>query len=52
MYRISTLVLHMGWTINGSRVTCGPPQRLQWPAEAFRKNSSNPKFPPTYHSKC
>jgi len=38
--------LRQGWAISGPRATCGPPQRFQWPAEAFRKNDSSLKFPP------
>jgi len=30
--------LAQGWAISGPRATCGPPQRFQWPAKAFRKN--------------
>ena len=30
--------LGLGWAVSGPRATCGPPQRFQWPAEAFRKN--------------
>jgi len=26
------------WANSGPRAKCGPPQRLQWPAEAFTKN--------------
>jgi len=26
------------WAVSGPRATCDPPQRFQWPAEAFRKN--------------
>jgi len=26
-----------GWANSGPRVKCGPPQRFQWPAEAFGK---------------
>jgi len=29
-------VLKQRWAINGPRATRGPPQRFQWPAEAFR----------------
>jgi len=30
-------LLQWGLT-TGARATCGPPQRFQWPAEAFKKN--------------
>jgi len=30
--------VRQGWAISGPRVTCGLPQRFQWPANAFRKN--------------
>jgi len=30
--------LTQGWAISGPWATCGPPQRFQWPAEAFLKN--------------
>jgi len=33
------LALEQGWAISGPRDTCGPPQRFQLPAKAFRKNS-------------
>ena len=36
--------LAQGWAISGPRATCGPPQRFQWPAEAFRKNHQVGKF--------
>jgi len=29
--------LQQGWAISGPRAPCGPPQRFQWPAEAFKK---------------
>jgi len=32
------IAIEQGWAISGSRATCGPPQRFQWPAEAFRNN--------------
>jgi len=37
---------------SGPRAKCGPPQRFQWPAEAFRKYVQIWIFPPIYHSKC
>jgi len=29
--------LEQRWANNGARAECGPPQRFQWPAEAFTK---------------
>ena len=33
----SKLGLEQGWANSGPRAKCGPPQRFQWPAQAFRK---------------
>jgi len=30
--------LKQWWEISGPQATCGPPERFQWPAEAFMKN--------------
>ena len=35
---VSIDALYQGWAISGPRATCGPPQRFQWPVEAFRKD--------------
>jgi len=29
--------LGQGWANSGPRAKCGPPQRFEWPAEAFMK---------------
>ena len=39
--------LNQGWAISGPRATCGPSQRLHWPAKTYWKNL---KFPRTYHN--
>jgi len=39
--------LAQGWAISGPLATCGPPQRFQWPAEAFGKIFKS-EISPTY----
>jgi len=34
---LGTIALAQGWANSGPRAKCGPPQRFQKPAEAFRK---------------
>jgi len=34
---VDPLLLEQGWANSGPRAKCGPPQRFEWPAEAFRK---------------
>jgi len=33
----TAIAVDQGWANSGPRATCGPPQRFQWPAEAFKK---------------
>jgi len=41
-----------GWENSGPRAKYGPPQRFQWPAEAFSEYVQIWIFPPIYHSRC
>jgi len=38
LFDYASTAVEQGWAISGPRATCGPSQRFQWPAEAFRKN--------------
>jgi len=51
LFSIFTVHLGQGWAISGPRTTFGPPQRFQWPAEAFRKIPQIWNFLPLI-SKC
>jgi len=42
--------LYQWWANSGPRAKWGPPQRFQWPAEAFAKIFKS-KYSPTLHSK-